>query len=275
MNKSADFQKLCDINFSVSHITSNRARPNMETYNFICKKSMRKYDRLFYVIKGEVTYNSETGNIIVGTSGDILYFPNDITYVCSWNAELPIDFITVEFILESYDNHDLISLSDDISIVAKDCGLRLYNLFDELVTNWNMGNTGYHIKTLSLFYNILYELNKFQRDDYLSAEHESIRNALIYIGNHYTEEIYVSDLAKISNMCESKFRREFKAYTHTSPIKYQNGIRINKAIALMKSGYYSIGEISNMIGCCDQSYFNRIFKSVTTMNPTEYICRQL
>ena len=47
-------------------------------------------------------------------------------------------------------------------------------------------------------------------------------------------------------------------------------VRLNKACVLIKTGDYSSGEISFMVGYNDSNYFSKIFKSYLGMTVTEY-----
>jgi len=50
-------------------------------------------------------------------------------------------------------------------------------------------------------------------------------------------------------------------------------MRINRSLALLKSGYYSINEVSSLVGYKDASYFAMVFKKIIGCTPTEYIKR--
>lgn len=62
---------------------------------------------------------------------------------------------------------------------------------------------------------------------------ESIKIVLSYIHAHYTEKIFVSDLAGLLNLNEQYFCRFFKKAIGKSPIAYVNEYRIRRAVELL------------------------------------------
>ena len=56
----------------------------------------------------------------------------------------------------------------------------------------------------------------------------------------------------------------------TSPIKFVQNIRINKAKQLLIDENVSINKIAFECGYNDAFYFSRIFKKVTGVTPSEY-----
>jgi two-component system response regulator YesN len=55
-----------------------------------------------------------------------------------------------------------------------------------------------------------------------------------------------------------------------SPTEYRTQMKIERAKDLMERGEYSVAELSDVLGFNDPSYFWRVFKKVTGMNPTDY-----
>ncbi len=72
-------------------------------------------------------------------------------------------------------------------------------------------------------------------------------------------------------MSLTSFRRQFKAVTGTSPVKYKNNLRMEKAMSLLKTGEYSVTEAGINVGCPDIYYFTKIFKNTFNENPSHFI----
>ena len=53
----------------------------------------------------------------------------------------------------------------------------------------------------------------------------------------------------------------------TSPVEYRNHLRIQKAIALLKTGEYTVGECAEAVGIHDMKYFSKLFKRYTGVTP--------
>ncbi len=66
----------------------------------------------------------------------------------------------------------------------------------------------------------------------------------------------------ISDTISEKFQCNFKTYV--------NQIRINESKRLLKESDLNIGEIAYSVGFSSPGSFNRVFKSLTGMTPTEF-----
>ena len=66
----------------------------------------------------------------------------------------------------------------------------------------------------------------------------------------------------VTNDIHSAFGCNFKTYV--------NHIRINESKRLLKESNLNVGEIAYKVGFNNQSHFNRVFKSVTSISPTAY-----
>lgn len=97
-----------------------------------------------------------------------------------------------------------------------------------------------------------------------------IRPALDYIHEHYTEEIELEILAKAALMNKNYLCTCFKETMNMRIFEYIDQLRINRACMLLKTSEYSITDISGMTGFNSVSYFNRSFKKVRGIAPSQY-----
>ncbi len=84
------------------------------------------------------------------------------------------------------------------------------------------------------------------------------------------ESITVAELAAICNYSETNFRRIFTRYFHCSPQQYISECRIRLAKKLLITGHSSIRDVADMVGFENISGFNRAFKALVGMSPSEY-----
>lgn len=81
----------------------------------------------------------------------------------------------------------------------------------------------------------------------------------------------LSNISKSLDINPSYLSREFsKHFNNLSFGEYTRKMRIEKAIELMKTTSYSLTQIAYLTGFSDQSHFTRIFKRLTTQNPSVY-----
>ncbi|MES2646182.1 MAG: AraC family transcriptional regulator [Bacteroidota bacterium] len=106
------------------------------------------------------------------------------------------------------------------------------------------------------------------------SENEGIRIAHIYnyIMQNYDKAITLEDVAKQAHMTPQAFCRFFKKHTRHTFISFLNEVRINEACKqLTDSAYDSISAIAYNCGFNSITNFNRVFKTVTTRSPSEYV----
>lgn len=90
------------------------------------------------------------------------------------------------------------------------------------------------------------------------------------IETHLYSNLSINELAKLSNLSLSSFKREFKATYNDSPLSYINNKRIEKAKGLLQNTTLTISNIAYDIGFNDPQYFTRTFKKNTGINPRDF-----
>ena len=91
-----------------------------------------------------------------------------------------------------------------------------------------------------------------------------------YLNRNYTEKILVAEVAKLACMNKSAFCRFFKEKTGKTLIGYINELRTAYACKLLLDGTTSVAQVSFQAGFNNISGFNRIFRSLIRLTPTEY-----
>jgi len=110
-------------------------------------------------------------------------------------------------------------------------------------------------------FNILLVKNKY------SAQ---VKNALEYIDSHLSIQLSISEIAANVYMAPSSLCRDFKRDTQMTIGQYMHKSIMGRAEQLLLEGNYSVADISEILGFCDQSYFTQRFKKNFGMTPTEY-----
>lgn len=84
-------------------------------------------------------------------------------------------------------------------------------------------------------------------------------------------EFSTDEFAQKMNMSRSNLHLKLKAITGESAIDFIRKVRFKRATELLKSGRYTISEISTMVGFNSSSYFATCFKKYVGCLPTEYV----
>lgn len=101
---------------------------------------------------------------------------------------------------------------------------------------------------------------------------DAVSPAVLYIVNHYQEEINLSQLAAMCAQSVSSFRRCFQRAMRTSPLEYLYHVRIKAATNLLKATSLPITEVAARVGYQSLSSFNRHFLRITGISPRQ--CRK-
>ncbi|MCM3902856.1 MAG: AraC family transcriptional regulator [Pyrinomonadaceae bacterium] len=80
----------------------------------------------------------------------------------------------------------------------------------------------------------------------------------------------LSRLAQSVNLSPTRLWYLFKAETGTPPARYLRTLRMQDAVTLLVTTFFSVKEIMARVGFTDESHFVRDFKRIHGVTPTEY-----
>ncbi|SHJ03835.1 AraC family transcriptional regulator [Pseudozobellia thermophila] len=92
-----------------------------------------------------------------------------------------------------------------------------------------------------------------------------------YVFENFNSGISASDVARMSGMNKSAFSRFFKKAHRKSFTRYLNEIKVGYACKLLLENKESITSIAYLSGFNNISNFNRQFKVISGMSPSEYL----
>ncbi|VFQ45577.1 GlxA family transcriptional regulator [Desulfoluna butyratoxydans] len=98
----------------------------------------------------------------------------------------------------------------------------------------------------------------------------AIRNIQEDLERHPAEPLRYSDMAHRHGMSLRNFERRFKAATGTTPLTYQQRLRVELARHLLETTDMSFDEISWESGYADSGYLRKVFVRETGLRPGEY-----
>lgn len=99
---------------------------------------------------------------------------------------------------------------------------------------------------------------------------QPLNHALAQIAANPTSDLRESDLAALSGYSPSTFSRAFRRKTGNSFVRYLNGIRLNRACALLIGEDTHIADICFEVGFNNLANFNRQFRAQKGMSPSEF-----
>lgn len=129
----------------------------------------------------------------------------------------------------------------------------------QLLKNASLAN----YKSLSSFiYDKKYSINEGKR----------MRNVFEFTMNHFDKTITLDAVSEVANMTKNAFCKYFKKRTNKTYVQFLNELRIEHACKLIEPKKdISIQEIAEASGFKNISNFNRQFKSLKKVSPSQYL----
>lgn len=119
---------------------------------------------------------------------------------------------------------------------------------------------------LLIYFNLL---NAPARIQYIPYE-MAIREAAVYIGEHFSFEISIPKLARKAGMNINAFTTRFRKIMGTTPAEYIQRTRIEEAEHLLLHSDMSVEEIGAQVGFTSRTYFSRVFRKHHALSPLQY-----
>lgn len=92
----------------------------------------------------------------------------------------------------------------------------------------------------------------------------------LLINEHLYDNLSVDDLATLSNLSLSTFKREFQKAYNDSPARYIRNKRLNKSAELLENTELRITDIAYDCGFSDVAHFSKSFHKAYSCSPSEY-----
>lgn len=136
------------------------------------------------------------------------------------------------------------------------------------------------LKRLSVFLEIIDILSKSNDYDYLASD--NYRNAMTikdagrfndvyqFLITNFHREIPLEEIAGVAKMSPTAFCRYFKARTQKSFVTFLQEIRVSHACKLLRQDKLSVMEVALESGYNNLVNFNKCFKGITSLSPSEY-----
>ena len=246
--------------------TNNFYINNISVYHLSWKKSNaftkrdRPFNALSYRIKGNATFTHNNKKTSV-SDGDIIFTPANCNYHINAEDE---ELIVIHF------NSNL-KLSDDILKITLTHRNILKNYFLTIYNSYTKKTIGYKYECKSILYKIFSiidnELNALQLN-----EKDIIEKATNYINeNLFSAETNVENLSRLFSVSQVYFRKLFKKRHGKSVLEYINLLKLDYALELLSSKYYTVTEVAEKCGFLSPYYFSYFIKKHTGNTPSYYI----
>ncbi|NCD32764.1 MAG: AraC family transcriptional regulator [Spartobacteria bacterium] len=92
-----------------------------------------------------------------------------------------------------------------------------------------------------------------------------------YIDNNYLTLKSLDDIVVACHVDKSYLCRIFKRFINSSPYKYLNHLKMNRAAQMLLDEQYLVREIADMLGFDDPYHFSRAFKKTFGTSPRHFV----
>ncbi|WAC01356.1 helix-turn-helix domain-containing protein [Lacinutrix neustonica] len=106
---------------------------------------------------------------------------------------------------------------------------------------------------------------------YTEREGKRLSAVFEYTMSHFDNEITLDQISDVANMSKNAFCKYFKRRTNKTYFRFLNELRVEHACKLLcASKELTIAEVASTVGFNNLSNFNRQFKAIKSVSPSEY-----
>lgn len=229
-------------------------------YKNICSP----FARIYFVCSGEGVLSYGNTSISL-TPGNIYIIPSGLHI--SLHCEQNLEKLFFHFKLQRFGTQDLF-WGHPKCIVLKNKKSKI----EQVINHWKKGDAQSAIAIKELLYSLTLSALTHEKIDLGKTETYSsvTKKALEYIENNLHASLTAEDVAGSLYMSVGSFQKRFKRETGVPLGKYINSRVMFLAERLLHTHEFSIKEISEQLGFCDQFYFSRVFTATYGISPTQY-----
>jgi two-component system response regulator YesN len=107
-------------------------------------------------------------------------------------------------------------------------------------------------------------------DEEMDVENLMVLKVINYIRDNYNKNITLSEAANLVGVTPEYLSKLFNQKINVNFVVFLRNFRISIAKRMILSGKYRIQEVADHVGFKDPKYFNKVFKSVCGISPSEY-----
>ena len=219
------------------------------------------------------------------SAGEAILIPPNIPHCWTFDekftdSEGKIENITIEFsnsFLEKCKN-TLPELSEAVLILQNTAnaiafsGETLHKIQQLLISMVNQNRLERLASFILLFALISQHKDTRNVGNHIVSENDNntLKRVELYVMNHFPHEIRLEDIARFAGFGKSGFCVFFRKMKGKTFFAFLTEFRINSACQMLQTTDLSISEICFLCGFRDLPYFNRTFKKIKRMTPTEF-----
>lgn len=225
----------------------------------VVRHSQRERWAIALKLEGKTVYRTGQGEVVCDKFHPVI-LPKGSTY--SWVCT-PGECVIIEFNSDAVSNEiHSFHIADNHTLIRS---------FSKIEKALAMRHTGYLYECFSEVYSVLAFLEKSAKASNMHDQKQKLLPALEYMTEFYTNSNISNDfLAGLCGVSTVHFRKMFESVYQTSPIRFLQNLRIEKAKSMLESDFSSIEQVAESVGYNSVYHFSKMFKLNTGISPSNY-----
>ncbi len=231
------------------------------------------WTQFYYFLNGRTRFTLSGADQYAGP-GDLLVLPAGFTVEGQSDQEIRFHWFALQGGWPA-------ALGSDPKVRCIPCGADpiLVDRFVDLRETLILQRPGHPLQAIGIFYAILARLEARatpHKDGRQGAGGypESIRNAVIFMQEHFDQPFDPSRIAAAAGISASHLRALFDRWLGESPRRYFTRLRIEEAARLLREQQVSVLEVAMKVGFRDRGNFSRTFKRWMGVAPSRFAAAQ-
>lgn len=243
---------------------------------------LHDYSEVTYVISGSGTYMLGDNTYKIQAGDFMIVNAHQLHYCITINPKEPIVLFSVTLSSQAlpFSNSPLQHTSENIRP-------HLLTLIETMRLEWKEKAPYYKLKVLSCFTefvvtilrdaytsNQVFDLDDsaiFNKHALTDKEQILLDKALLFINQHYTEDLSVNLIAENIPVSPTHLNRMFRKAMNISPMQHVIRLRLEKSLFIFRtSPELSVKEVAISCGYSDPYHFSKLFKKHIGVSPSDY-----
>ena len=123
---------------------------------------------------------------------------------------------------------------------------------------------------LSAYFSRVLELAAGEQETAPETDNSTVIKVISFIRSNFHRDITLTDAAELVGLTPEYLSKLFNQEMDVNFVVFLRNFRISTAKRLLAEGGHKIAEVAEAVGFHDVKYFNKVFKTVTGVSPSEY-----
>lgn len=248
---------------------------------------------MIYVDAGELTVNTEEGFTLL-RRGDAIFHPPGFFHACRGSEREPVNIIVLTFALSgsSLDTlkNRVVHLNERhagaLAAIIREAKSAFSTRLDSYIGQALIRNplSAFGSEQLirlhleGLLIDLLREHSALPENHpappktaaRAASDTESVERIIDFLKNNLYRRITIRDISDYAALSPTRVKTLFRDTTGVPLITYANQLKIGEAKRLLRTGWYTVGEVAELLSYSSIQYFSHSFRKETGLTPTAY-----